>query len=209
MRKTVMVLLVLVMAASTARAGVPELAVKGGVNIANVSMNGFEADSRSSFLFGFSIDVGNVFTENLHFQGELLWSHKGFKNGRAEGDTLGVDLNTSYFQIPLLLAYHFPVAGTVKPRIYAGPTFNYNSTAKAKGSEDNDFVDVSTHFNEITWGLAVGVAVRVATIDFIARYEWGLTKMTEMGWMEDPPDAEAYDRTLGLMIGFPFMAPGF
>ena len=94
-----------------------------GVNRATFSGDDTQdLDPRTGLVIGAGMFF--PFNANIGFQPELLYSMKGAVSEDAvTGDE--IELKTNYLELPLLLRYNLPVAGTVRPFLLGGPSVGY------------------------------------------------------------------------------------
>ena len=115
-----------------------------GVNLA--TLHGSEADQDTGNRVGF---VGGVYlavplTDVLSFRPELLYSQQGAKTSdAAEGEAFSATLKLDYLEIPALLVADLPVSGSVRPQLYAGPSFAFKLRCGASASGGGVSIDAS------------------------------------------------------------------
>ena len=181
------------------------LGVKGGINIANVSVSEVDLpdvlDSKTGFVGGafVNLTLGSLFA----LQPELLYSQKGFK---ASEGPLEAKLGTNYIEIPVLLKAQFKLA-MLRPAIYAGPVLSMETSCNVDVigvsvdcDEDDGFVDRK----KSDWGAVFG-----ANVDFFlgpvmllldARYQLGLTNLADV----ENADESVKNRVWQIMAGIGF-----
>lgn len=163
-----------------------QIGVKAGFVSANVDEDG--ADSRSSFAFGAFAQL--PVAPNLSVQPELLYTGKGFA---GEADGVDSEFQLSYLEIPVLVQYHFPVEGSVAPRLFAGPTVAFELGCDVEGTDGSvsasfscdefadfglDLTTKSTDFG-LAFGAGVGIESGAVTVTVDGRYVLGLTDIFE------------------------------
>lgn len=154
---------------------------KAGINVSNLSKNNNgDFSARTSWaggLFG-SFILGEVFV----IQPELLL-RQGGASQNSNGYSSQVKLNS--FQIPLLFKVRIPIAKTVYPNIFAGPTYDYvtNSTYTKYDTQNGTYVNVnSTSIKRSNLGGLIGAGIDIeckhlfVTLD--ARYGLGIMNIS-------------------------------
>jgi hypothetical protein len=192
---------------------------KGGVNMANISVEDGEEleDSRTGLALGGFVAI--PFSPMFALQWEALYSMKGDAD---EEDGLEVEANLDYIEVPVLLKATFLPEGSARPFIYAGPAvaFNMNAEAELSGEDDTGEelsleVDLDDQINSIDFGLAVGGGVEFPimgganAIGLEVRYTHGLMDINEAeGDEEDDfidPETELKNSTLSFLASFGFL----
>lgn len=181
--------------------------VQGGINIANVS---FEAgdpsegvpDFKSRTRGVFGAFIARDFTPKVGLQIDILYSQKGTKAELTDGvDTFTFEASADYLEIPILIRGNIPGSGSVKARVFAGPSIGFKVTDDTKttfnGVELTDEEDAE--FKSTDFGFVIGGAVQFGKVFVDARYNWGLINIVD----DDSGDV-AKTRTFGIMVGFQF-----
>ncbi len=181
--------------------------VQGGINIANVSFSGGDPDevtpdfsSRTRAVFGGF--VAKDFNAKAGLQVDFLYSQRGTKATATDGvDTFVFEASADYIEIPVLVRANIPGSGSVKARVFGGPSFGFrvsdDSTTTFNGVEVDDD---DTEVNSTDFGLVIGGAVQFGKVFVDARYTWGLVNI-----LKDATDNEsAKNRTFGIMVGYQF-----
>lgn len=162
------------------------IGVKAGFVSANVDEDG--ADARTTFGFGGFVQL--PVAQNLSLQPEVLYLGKGFA---SEADGVDATFELTYVQVPLLLQYHFPVEGSVSPRLFAGPAVAFELACDVSGSDGStnvslscdDFADFGFDLDTksadfgLTFGAGVDIAAGSATVTLDGRYDMGLSEIVE------------------------------
>ncbi len=123
---TVCLLVVQILNAQTFR-------IKGGVNFNNVTVKIGGLSASPSSLTGYHAGVEGDFnlTQNLYFDTGLIYILKGFSgNFDPEHENTKVNETINYLEIPLNLAYKFPVNEKSKFFIQAGPYIGFGLSIK-------------------------------------------------------------------------------
>ncbi len=173
--------------------------VKGGLNLADVSLDPEDPDSpccgmKAGGALGAFLNVG---TPTVSFQPELLYSMKGAKGSDAFEDAR---IKINVVEIPLLLRADPMSENRVHPFVTIGPAVSFRTSAKFEdpSGEEEDLKDdtKSTDFGMIFGG---GIAAGPATIEL--RYDLGLRNLADD---PDDPDLSAKTRTLSILFGIRF-----
>jgi hypothetical protein len=177
-------ILVLVLAGAASAAGIG-FGVKGGLNMAN--LHGTDAENldwKTGFAAGAFANI--AFTPVISLQPELLY----VMDGASEG-VLGIqiDFKVDYIQVPVLVKFDIPVAGSIIPALYAGGYVGFLSGAEIEASyeEESESIDVKDFTKSMDYGLSFGAAIDFhlasVTLIFEGRYNYGLTSIDD-GWAE-------------------------
>jgi hypothetical protein len=166
---------------------------KGGVTLANISIEDDDecCDMKVGGAFGGFVDIG--INDRVSIQPELLFAMKGAKDEEF-GQTAKINVN--YIDIPILVKGKFPTGGRVQPFITVGPSMNFRLSAKIKeGGQEDDIKDEveSLDFSVVLGG---GIAVGPATVE--ARYDLGLKDV-------DKESGSVKTRTILVLVGFGVM----
>lgn len=161
-----------------------QIGVKGGVNFATVSGDGFDSpDSRTSFNAGFVAEI--PFSERFSIQPEVLYSGQGFDAVQRDQDNFldndeNVEYQLDYIQVPVLAKIYL-VKGL---NIQAGPQigFKINEEIDYRPNDDAGDVDLGDYSEteDIDISLAAGVEYKFDGGFFIqGRYNYGFTELIE------------------------------
>jgi len=139
-----------------------QIGPKAGVNIANFSgddatINGQSLDSK--FGFGGGIFALFQFGNIIGVQPEIYFTMKG---ASATINSVDVNFNFNYVEVPLLLKAIIPVEGAnVRPAVFVGPVLGFNSTAEVEGEGGGQSAteDISEVVQDTDFGLAFGGGV--------------------------------------------------
>lgn len=107
------------------------LGVEGGVNFTNVTDYSAETGGRTGLIAGgfLGIELSRIWT----LQPEILYAQKG-----TSTENRALDL--AYLEIPILVKALIPVGGnTIRPVVYAGPTFAFQISCSEKWKIDIGF----------------------------------------------------------------------
>ena len=183
--------------------------VKGGVVVADVSVENVpdlsDPDTRKDIVAGAFLQV--PIAGNISLQPEILFIRKGFESP----DASAADLRLDYVQVPLLIQYHLLSAGPVTPRLYAGPSLGFEAACTLFGSDvegaeaESDCADENIDTESADFGIAFGGGVDVSLGTIVVtgdvRYDLGVTNINGL---EDEGSAKnrAWEFMAG--IGIPF-----
>ena len=195
------------------------LAVKGGLNLANVSISDdgeeedFDTDNLTTFHLGLMADfpMGNV----LSFQTGLIYQNRGFKSEFSEtflGETFSSEgsLKLSYVDIPLTLKANFELGG-VTAYVYGGGYLGVGITGESKSkttiggiteteTEDVEFGE-DGDFNRLDYGALIGAGVEVNSVFVELSYGLGLANISSF----DSDDFSVKNRLISLSLGYRFL----
>ncbi|MDD3642713.1 MAG: porin family protein [Candidatus Krumholzibacteria bacterium] len=201
-------ILVLVLAGAAAAAGVG-FGVKGGLNMAN--LHGTDAENldwKPGFAAGAFAEI--ALTPVVSLQPEVLY----VMNGASESFLgIEIDFNLDYIQVPVLVKFDLPVAGTIVPTLYAGPYVGFLMGAEVEASYqgESESMDVKDYTKSMDYGLSFGAAIDVnlaaATLIFEGRYNYGLTTIDD-GWAEaleeENVELDIKNHSIMFMVGVGF-----
>jgi hypothetical protein len=162
--------------------------LKAGLNMAN--LHGTDADDlnlgwKTGFAAGAFANI--AFTPVISLQPEALYVMDGASMSVLVVD---VDFKVDYIQIPVLVKFDIPVAGTIVPALYAGPYIGFLMGAEIEASyeDESESVDVKDYTKSMDYGLTFGAAIdfnlAAAKLFFEGRYNYGLTTIDD-SWGED------------------------
>ena len=180
--------------------------VQGGINIANVSFTAGDPDegvpefkSRTRGVFG--AFIARDFNPKVGLQIDILYSQKGTKAELTDGvDTFTFEASADYLEIPILIRGNIPGSGSVKARVFAGPSIGFKVTDDSKTTFNGVEIDEEdAEFKSTDFGFVIGGAVQFGKVFVDARYNWGLINI-----IDDNTGDEAKTRTFGIMVGFQF-----
>ena len=191
--KTTLILLLLSL---NAFAGGNGLGIKGGLNYAGFSGNGF---GKGKMLLGYhaGLFIRLTLSEHFAFQPELLYSVKGSELTFNQLYVYGTGkFKLTYFDLPLILVYS-PIE---KFNVHGGMYFSSLSKVKIQNvtSSGSDF-DFSANlnmddFNRIDYGILVGAGIDLVHLSFGIRYNYGVVpvgkKYDFSGNIKRFPDAQ-------------------
>ncbi len=202
MRVATAVLAAVLLGAGSAAAQDVSGGVKGGVNFANIVIDGDAADLNLETRIGLVVGgfVTWPVTPRFDIQPEALVSMKG-----ASFDEFGVeaDIELTYFEFPILFRYGSPISSGSSLMVFAGPSLAFKLNADATGeflgtSSDQDIDDDVESFD---FGLVIGAGIEAGHFTFDGRYSWGLTNINSAPQQDD---TAVKNRVFSLLVGFRF-----
>lgn len=199
MKKLLMVSLAVIMVVSfvsVASAQIGPVGLKVGMNMADLTGDAENTDMKAGLVIGafanFSLGVINI-------QPELLYSMKGSKV-----DDVSQDYN--YFEIPILIKYNLPIPGKLTPSVYAGPVFSILLNAESDGN------DIKDQLKNNDYGIIIGAGVNMDlgsyVLTFDARYNMGLSDISDLDDNLPNSEDEWKNSTIMVMAGIGFNLPG-
>jgi|AntRauTorcE11897_2_1112592.scaffolds.fasta_scaffold36344_1 opacity protein-like surface antigen len=162
-----------------------DFGIRGGVNFATISADGFSPDSRTGLLVGAYANFG--MDGAISIQPEVLYSAKGASFGDNE-------TKLDYVEIPILAKYTIDTDGSLAPHFYAGPYVGINVSAK---NENDD--DISEGISSTDFGLTLGGGLGFDSFNIGARYSLGLSNIADA---DNAGDSK--NRVFSIVAGFDF-----
>ena len=157
--------------------------IKGGVNFANMtfSSSGIDISPKSITGYHFGPVADFALQEKLHFNTGLLYSLKGFKmEVTGETGSFSGTETFSYLEIPLNLAYLFPINDKSDFFIQAGPYLGYALSGKDKTGGETTNVDFeSGGMKRLDYGLGFGGGVEFGPIVASLNYQLGIANISD------------------------------
>jgi len=167
--------------------------LKGGLAIQTLGGDDVvsdQIDSRTGFVGGAYFQ--NDFSRNFGVRLETLYFMKG---ASADLDTLGVTASATvkldYVEFPLLAVAHLPVSEKTRIDIFGGPTFAFNTSAKAEASVGgfSGSADIGDGVKSFDFGLTFGAGINIdagsAIIGIEGRYGFGLDSIVDSDALSD------------------------
>jgi hypothetical protein len=193
----------LVFAASSLYAAGRIFGVKGGLDITKLTGDVENVDWKTGAVGGVFVSwpIGDIFA----IQPEALFSMKGAKE-HVTVLNVPVDLTVklTYFEIPVLARLNIPVAGAVRPNVYAGPAIGFKMSAKGSAeangrSGEEDIEGVKSTDIGLVVGGGLEYKLTSGRLLFDVRYEAGLTSINDTADARDIKNA-----ALSFMVGYGF-----
>lgn len=171
MKKTILVLAVLVTALTIKAQGTFKFGIAGGANLADISL-----ERTTKLLPGFHAGLKSEIKLPVKLGIEIgaLYSVKGASYEKTNILPVGtsteqVDIVLSYVDVPLVAKiYTFKVLS-----FQLGPQVSYLISAK------DDGVDIKEHLNSTDFGAVMGLGLDVSKLHMAVRYNLGLTEISE------------------------------
>ncbi len=194
MKRSVLILFVLLLAMAVTASAQIKFGLKAGVNLADMSGDGWDVlatledvtiDHKFSLGFGggffAQIPIGQ---SGLLLQPEALFVMKGSKV-ETSGTVVTEKAKLNYIEVPVLVKYSIPMQGKVSPNLFAGPYAAFNVGAKltfdnVPADETEDWVDMDIdNIKPIDFGITFGGGLDYAIgpkgkLTFDIRYTMGL-----------------------------------
>ena len=204
---SLMLMVCVLLAAATSRAATWQVGVKGGVAIQKLHGDDVASDqveSRTGFAGGayFQSDLSRNFGLRL----ETLYFMKG---ASADSADVSLTIKLDYVEFPLLAVAHLPVSEKARVDIFGGPTFSFNTSAKAEASLGGfsgsfDIGDAIKSFDfGLTFGAGLNFDVGSAIVGIEGRYGFSLDTIADSDFLNDSGASGSADVKNG---GFAVMA---
>jgi hypothetical protein len=200
MHRTLAILMVLAPAAFVGASaqqmtGVTAAGLKAGGTISDQVGKDAKFDGDNpKYMGGFT--GGGFVTYNLSdmiaVQPELLFTMKGVRYNLTENGAGVTERNElNYLELPVLLKLMPTTQGNIRPELFAGPSFAYLLSARAKTDigGNTQTVDVKDNFKNfdfgVSFGAGVGYALSQGRLGLDARYTVGLVKVDHVAPISD------------------------
>lgn len=162
-----------------------------------------DAERRTGFLAG--LYLVKPLSGSLALRPEVLWSQKGAKTTITEaGTAIDAELKLSYVDVPVLLQFEPATTSTIRPHLYAGPSFGFKADCSLDVTlgDVTDTSDCDSDFDlksfdmggVIGGGIGFPVGAIGATIG--ARYQHGFSDIAK--------DAKVNNRVISLYASLEF-----
>lgn len=159
MKKTVLLVIVLLGSIMGAKAQQSHLGIKAGLNFASLTGDGVDGlSNKTGYHFGINAELG--LSNNFSIQPEVLYSTQG-----AESDDVDFDIN--YVNVPVLAKFYVMRNFSLQ----MGPQFGY-----VVGDEADSF-----DLKEYDLSGAVGAELAIKSLFLQARYNFGLSDVSDTG----------------------------
>ncbi len=199
MKRELSVVLAVVLVLGTfgpaAAMGPVEAGIKGGVNIANQSVD-MTPEPSTEMRTGLAIGgyVGFPVLPNLQIQPEALFMMKG-----AEYDDGATSAKLNYIEVPVLAKLGFMNQSPAHPSIFLGPSLAFNASSKQES--DAGEIDVKDNTNPVDLGVVVGAGLDFQNLGIDVRYTRGLTNANDV----EGSDTEVTNSVISIMGSFRFL----
>ena len=207
MRRTITILLVVGSAilrfSGQVCAEVTGFGVKAGLSCANIHGHDvYEQRSRMGFGAGAFLTFG--LGSSFAVQPEVLFVMKGSKYSNGSGaDVYRETLSLDYIEVPVLIKFFLPVAGSFRLHLFAGPSLAFKVRARVKATFGGETeVETLDNVKNTDLGLAAGVGLEHplgrGRITLDLRYTAGTGSLSK-GTGDD-----IKNEALGLFAGYSF-----
>lgn len=142
---------------------------KVGMNIANLT-DADDADARIGFVGG--LETEYQATDIFSLSAGVLYSMQGCK---YDNDKVKTTSKLDYINIPIMANVY--VAKGLAVKLGVQPAFNVNSEVKVSGGKYSTSADVDA--KSFDFSIPVGISYEYSNVVLDARYNWGLTKVTD------------------------------
>ena len=178
-----------VLQAQAPRVAETRIGVMGGVNLSTFGGDDTDASLESKLGFIGGLTLVKTRPGALGFEADALYSMKGSKSTGA-GSEASFKLN--YIEVPLLLRFDVPTAGSIRPHLVAGPALALRVGCSAEGKASGITVSLSCDEMEeifdgtlksfdvgLTGGGGIDFPMGTRTFTLGARYTYGLLNITD------------------------------
>jgi hypothetical protein len=201
-------LLVCLFACSHSSFALLRLGLKGGVNLANVSMDipnqtiPTEDVVKPGFIIGAAAEVPVSPLGDWAVRAELLYAQKGTQH-KIMGQKIQVSLDELVF-CPFAV-YRFPLPA-VKPFLEAGPEFGWNVVDKMKDDHGSWDSQGAWKDNNLSLNVGAGVLLPLLASDLSVtlRYNLGLKNMGALASSATSSDITSKTNGIQLLLGYNF-----
>jgi Outer membrane protein beta-barrel domain len=176
--------------------------VKGGLNLANITvksqLGSSSTSSRASFHLGVIADfaLGDV----AFLQPGLMLNSKGAKASSGDGK-----LVLNYLEIPVNIGARFEIADNVKLYGMAGPYFAFGISGKSKGNGSDESVKWGSgddaDVKRLDIGLNIGAGVEVSNFLIGIQYGLGLSNIAAQGDSNNSIKNKVFGISVGYLFG--------
>ena len=175
--KKVLLTLITIVAVNAAVSAQMRFGVKGGLNLANISIN--PAQTGTSSLLGFhgGLVLDAPLSESISIQPSLLFSQKGFS---VDQSSITSKTTFNYLEIPVNFLYNVTDALTVGAGPYLGYALSASSKATLNGQTQTKDADFDKEVNRIDYGLNITAGYEVIEgLVVSANYSLGLANLNK------------------------------
>ena len=161
------------------------MGLKGGLNVSSIGGDAQGVESRLAYHAGlfYNMRINDV----LGFQPEVVYSSQGAQL-EANND-LKVIYN--YINVPLMFKYY----ANENFNIQAGPQVGIMASAKAKFEDVDE--DIKDQLEPVDLGIGIGLGYEINKLQFVARYNYGLTSTAK-----DSGDEHYPNRIFQIGVGY-------
>lgn len=162
-----------------------------------------DAERRTGFLAG--LYLVKPLSGSLALRPEVLWSQKGAGTTVTEaGTAIDAELKLSYVDVPVLLQFEPATTSTIRPHLYAGPSFGFKADCSLEvtigdvtdeSDCDSDFDLKSFDMGGVIGG-GIGFPLGTVSATIGARYQHGFSDIAK--------DAKVNNRVISLYASLEF-----
>ena len=176
--------------------------IKGGVNIANMTISAMGMSVSPSSITGFHIGVVGDFNVqgNLFLNTGLLYSLKG-------ASFVGDKMTLNYLEVPINIAYKFPISTKSKFVVEAGPYLGYALSGKDKSGGVSTNVEFgSGGMKRFDYGIGFGAGVEFGSLIASLNYELGLANLIDSSslGLGSGADGKAKNKVFQISLAYMF-----
>jgi len=183
MKKTILTLLVLIVATGISFGQNFKLGIKAGANFSKLKSEEkwLNSDNNTGYLIG---AWGRIGAGVIHLQPEAYFTSKNttvhIEPEGAANDLMTGDLKFSNIDVPILLGTRFPV-GPIKARLQAGPLFSFvlDQEASYKESIETTYEEALKNYKNNFAAVVGGFGLDISNFTIDIRYEYGLGNMSK------------------------------
>lgn len=166
------ILLALVFAFCVQFLNAQTIGIKGGFNFANINVSNNDKTPKSIVGLHLGPVADIEIQENLYFNTGLLYSLKGYKMEYGEGKATD---KLNYLEIPLNIAYKFPINETYKVIAQAGPYVAYAISGKTRSGSGSRKIEFGEYgWKRLDFGIGAGAGVESGPFLASLSYQLGL-----------------------------------
>jgi hypothetical protein len=199
-------LIILLILASSNLNAQTRFGIKGGVNLAKMSLksSGLSFDPKSVIGFHAGLISEISISDNLKVQPGVLFSTKGSKYEISFlEETFETTISPGVVEVPINLLYYFG-SGSTRFSIFGGPYVAYGFMGKTEiegTSEDIKFGTTDEDdMNPLDYGVNIGAGVNLGSFLISAQYGIGLANLAP----DTSGDVEMKNTVIGISVGFLF-----
>lgn len=189
-----------------------QIGVIGGLNLANLSSDYFEAigldfGTSTGFGIGGVLDVG--LNENISLRFEPMYLQKGSTFDDNEEPDIELTIKSFYFEVPVLFKLVLGTS-TTRPYLLVGPSIGFLLSSKLKIEGRDEDQDLKDDFksNDFSLTFGGGVSFPAGNNSFFleGRYNHGFKDIAD--FEGEGEDAEIKTKGIQIMAGFVFRFGG-
>lgn len=163
-----------------------------GLNIAGISGDDYDLDSKVGMNLGGVIGVRLSETTPVFLESGLYYTERGAKKDK---DKYGL----TYFEVPVLIKYGIQATDDIAVLPYIGPYFSYGIAGKTKvKAADYNKSSYKHNFNHWDMGFKVGCGVEYNKLYAELGYQFGVANISKV------EDADAHGHAFYINVGVNF-----